>query len=185
MAEEKVEEEYQEVKERRGKSLTQLFKNISSSQFIAIIILGIIFIYLLGDKTTPKTHLFIIGFSIIVILLYSQKAGNSGLISEEVAKKIAIECLENKKEDYHIPSDADITPTNFCVLQYMMTEPLKWHIGIKIVTSEGKIDYWRVIIHPYEGIVLGIVNTPLGFDGKESEVRDRIIVSPEHFIEEK
>jgi len=182
--EEETEEEYEEVKARRGKGLTSLFKNMTNWQFVGVVILGIIFIYIITNKPVNRTHAFVIGFSIVAILLYSQKTGQSGLISEEVAKKIAVEVLESKKEEYHIPSGADITPTNFCVLQYKMAEPLKWHVGIKIETMEHKIDYWRVVIHPYDGIVIGIVNTPLGFDGREEEVRDIVVVFPEYMTQE-
>ena len=182
MAEEEAEEEYKEVKSRRGK-LTNLFKGMSSLQFVSIIILGIIFIYLLGDKTTPKTHLAIIGFSIIAILLYSQKAGQPGLISKEVAKRITVETLEEEKERYDIPADADIM-TGKCILQYRMAEPLKWHVGAKTETPEGKISYLRVIIHPYDGIVIGVVGQLTEFSGEERDVNDIVVIFPNHYMEE-
>lgn len=182
MVEQEYEKEYSDVKKRRKINLGNLFKNLNNWQFIGIIVLGIILIYMI-DSGAELTQIFVIGFAMIMILIYSQKQ-ETGLISEEVAKRIAIETLENKKEEYHIETDADIKCTNFCVLQYHDAKPFKWHIGIKIENGFNKIDYWRVIIHPYEGIVLGIVNEPTGFDGNERNVKDVVVVFPEHYMAE-
>ena len=64
-----------------------------------------------------------------------------------------------------------------------MTDPFEWHVGMKIETQEHKIDFWRVDIHPYEGIVTGIVRTPTGFEGDEKP--DIVVVTPEHYYKEE
>lgn len=183
MAEEETIEEFEEVKKRRGGGFSKLLQNMSGWQFIGVIILVVIFAYMI-EKEASKMQLFIIGFAIVMIILYSKRTSSAKLISEEVAKKIAVENLENKKEEYHISPDTDITPTNFCVLQYKMAEPFKWHVGVKLEDRFGKISYWRVIIHPYEGIIVGVVNEPTGFEGREKDVRDVVVVFPDYMTQE-
>ena len=139
----------------------------------------------MNDTSQNNKQLLIIGLAIVAFVFFFQKkADATGLISEEVAKKIAVETLENKKEDFHISGDTDITPTNYCWLQYKQGEPFKWHVGLKIENRDGKIDYWRVVIHPYDGLCIGIVDEPTGFSGREKEVNDITVVFPEHFTSE-
>ena len=139
---------------------------------------------MMKDSAQDNKQLLIIGLAIIAFVFFFQKkADATGLISEEVAKRIAVETIENKKEEFHVSGDTDVSPTNFCTLQYKQGEPFKWHVGIKIENRDGKIDYWRVVIHPYDGICIGIVNEPTGFSGKDSEVSDVVVVFPNYMSE--
>ena len=160
---EKTEKEYEEVREK--KEFSKLITNLATWQFISILILIILFGYLLKTKS-DKYQLFIIGFAIIMIFLYSQKKSPKGLIDKSLAKKIAVLGLEEEKEDYYISPDVSFTP-KFCYLQYHNGEPFKWHVGVKIEDNSGYIDNWRVIIHPYEGIITGIVRELTEFEGNE------------------
>lgn len=135
------------------------------------------------NSGSSRKNLFIMGFAIVgAFIFFSKKATQGRLISEEVAKRIAVESLEAKKEDYHIPSDADITPTNFCRLERRVFEPYEWHVGIKVETRQGKIDLWRVDVHPFEGLITGVVRTPTGYEGDTPDV---LYVSPDHYVEEE
>jgi len=183
MADREIEKEFENVKERRSGGITQTIKNTPTIVFVLIIGMILLFFWILKDSTTQNNkQLLVIGLAIVaVIFFFQKKADATGLIGEEVAKKIAVEALENKKEDFHISGDTDITPTNFCYLQYRQGEPLKWHVGLKIENRDGRIDYWRVVIHPYDGIVIGIVREPCGFSGKEE--KDIVIVYPDYVSE--
>lgn len=181
MPDKESEEEYEEIKKRRTGGISQLVKNISDWKFIAVIILIAIFILLLRDETIDRRQIFAVGIVIIaLVFFFSKKAESTSLISEEVAKRIAVEALENKKEQFHIPSDSDISPTNYCRLQRKMGEPFEWHIGIKVEESSGKITHFRVDIEPYDGIITGIVNEE--FDGTSTP--DIVLLYPDYYKEE-
>lgn len=182
MPEEEIEREYSEVRKRRAGGISQIIKNLTTWQFIIIMSLATLFFWMLSRDSGNK-EAFIIGAAIVgFFFFFSKKAEASGLISEAIAKKIAIDAVESKKEDFHIPGDADVSPTNFCRLQRKLGEPLEWHVGIKIEDKNNKIDYWRVDIHPYDGIVTGIVRVPTGFEGYE--MPDIVVVYPEHYMKE-
>lgn len=180
-----VEKEFENVKERRSGGITQTIKNIPPLTFILIVGMIALFFFMIKDSSFQNNkQLIIIALAIIALVFFFQKkADATGLISEEVAKKIAVETIENKKEEFHISGDTDISPTNFCTLQYKQGEPLKWHVGIKVENRDGKIDYWRVVIHPYDGIVIGVVDEPTGFSGRDDEVRDVVVVFPDYISE--
>lgn len=185
MPEDYIEKEYEEVKKRRPGGIIQVIKNVKTWQFIFVLGLIGIFFWMLKESTDDKRQLFIIALAVLAFVFFFQKKAEAGgLISEEVAKKIAIETIESKKEEFHISGDTDVSPTNYCVLQYRMGDPLKWHVGVKIENRDGGIKYWRVMIHPYDGIVIGIANAPTGFEGTEEEVRDVVVVFPEHYMME-
>jgi hypothetical protein len=184
MPETEVEKEYEEIKGRRNGGMGQVIKNITPFQFIVILFLALLFLWFVMGSSTNRQAI-MVGFAIILFIFFFQKkAESSGLISEEVAKRIAYRAVENKKEDFHIEPDSEVTPTNYCVLQYRSSEPLKWHVGMKVENRVGRIEYWRVIIHPYDGIVIGIVKEPTGFEGNEHEVNDIVVVYPDHFTKE-
>ncbi len=182
MPEEHVEREYEEVQKRRESSIGNIIKNVSSSQFVIIVIL-VVLLGLMFVNEYSKQEMMVIGFAIgVFILFFGAKAKQKTLISADYAKRKAIEAIEAEKEYYNIPTDADVRPTNFCKLRWRMNEPLEWSVGVKIETRLGKINYWRVDIHPYDGIITGIVDTPLGFKGDEKP--DIIVATPQFVYEE-
>lgn len=131
------------------------------------------------DKTTNKTNLFLVGFAIVAILFYSQRADSRKLVSMENAKRIAKEGLENRKEEYEIPTGANIT-TGFCRLEPRMGAPYEWHIAVKVETQEREKMHWRIDIHPYTGIITGIVNEK--YDG--TTFPEKIYIQPDLFTKE-
>ena len=180
---EEFEDEYSEVKDKRSGNFMNLFQSMVGWQFILVIVLVIILAFMWNDKA-DKMQMFILVFAIVMIVLYSQKTAPTKLISEEVAKRIAIETIEEKRDEDFIKSGLDVRPTDFCFLQYQLGIPIKWHVGIKVETRLHKINYWRVMIHPYDGVVIGIVNEPTGFEGREKEVQDIMVVNSRYFVEE-
>ena len=178
MADEEEINEWEEIQERRhSKGITNFINQISNWQFFIILALGGVFFYLINSEY--KNTAWILGISVIALLFFfAKKSESTKLISEDNAKRIAIRALENKKERGEIPPDADISPTNFCKLRWRMAQPHEWHVGMKIETNSGKIEYWRVDIHPYDGIVTGIVRTQ--FEGDEKP--DVLVVEPQHYV---
>lgn len=185
MPDREIEQEFENVRERRGGGITQTIKNTPTLIFVLIVGMIILYFWMIKDASFENNkQVLIIALAIIAFVFFFQKkADATGLISEEVAKKIAVESIENKKEEFHISGDTDVSPTNFCTLQYKQGEPLKWHVGIKIENRDGKIEYWRVVIHPYDGICIGIIKEPCGFEGRDSEVRDVVVVFPDYMSE--
>ena len=167
MAQEEVEREYEDVKKRR-KGISKFISNLSDWQIIAILGAVIAVVFYVSSKDVDKKNSFILIFAVVaMIILFSKKSEKMNFVTEEIAKRIAVDVIESKKDDFHLPPDAEIVPTNFCRLERKNFEPYEWHVGIKIETREGKIDYWRVDIEPYEAIITGIVRVPMGFDGDE------------------
>jgi hypothetical protein len=185
MAEELEQEEYEEVRKRRSSGISNLVKNLSNWHFVVVVALIVIVLFMIKDEGMSGQAWIMLIAVILFVIFFSKKAEQTRLISEDVAKRIAVESIENKKEEWHLSPDVDVTPTNYCVLQYRSGEPFKWHVGVKIESKLGRILYWRVIIHPYEGIVIGIVREPTGFEGDEHEVKDVVVVYPNWVEAEK
>jgi len=183
MADIETEEEFAEVKKRRTGGFSQLIKNTKGWVFVVIIFLIMLFVWTLRDPEM-KNQAILMGLVIVaLVFFFTKKAESAGLISEEVAKKIAVKGLEEKKEEYHISSGSEITPTNFCRLgKNNIGDYDEWHVGIKVESEFGKIDYWRIDIDCYTGGITGIVETPTGFTG--NEIPEVKYITPKYYAEE-
>jgi len=156
-------------------------QKLTGWQFASVIFLVFIFFYLLINKEPNKLYYIFIGISVLAIIFYSQKQESAKLISMENAKRIAKKSLENRKEEFEISADADIT-TGFCRLEMRMGEPYEWHIAVKIETPDKEKQNWRVDIAPYIGGVgvTGIVKEK--YDG--TTTIEKVYVQPEFFYKE-
>jgi hypothetical protein len=171
-----IAKEYTKQKDNKFKNF---MSNISVAQVIIFGVILFIIIALNKNKTAdPKYNYVLYGILIVIILiLYFKPSKDKILIPEPIAKQIAQEALNKKvKEGKEFSFDSIVKVMPACQLTYesdFMTGssgPVSWDIGyIEYVHGSQYKKEGVISIHPYEGIVTGLREYPLGYTGRETK----------------
>lgn len=175
------------VKQYQSKN-RNIFKDFMSNIGLPhILIFGVIAIILIKITSTPdinpRYNYVIYAILIGIIIVIASKPGKEKiLLDKETATKIAMEeVIKMKNTGKEFSYDSKVYPSGRCNL--MFTDNLatgyadytSWDIGFveQVHGSQYKKDY-VIRVHPYKGIILGVMEMPLGYTGKEK--RDKEII---------
>lgn len=177
------------VKEYRSKNknfLKSFMSNIGLGHILLFGIIGIILIKVISSPNVdPRYNYIIYGTLIGIIIIISSKSNKERIrIDRQTATRIALEeanYMKNQGKEFAY--DSKIYSSGRCKCRFtdnMATgyaDYTSWDIGIveHVHGSQYKKDY-VISIHPYEGIILGIVEMPLGYTGKEKKDKEIIPV---------
>ena len=175
------------VKEYQSKN-RNIFKNfLDNIKPGHLFIFAIIVIILIKITSNPnidiRYHYVIYAFLIGVIILIASKSSNKKvLLDKSIVMKIAQEELNRMvNEGSEFAYDSKVYLSGKCNLLFtdnMATgyaDYTSWDVGFveQVQGSQYKKD-GVIRIHPYTGIILGIIDMPLGYTGKEK--RDKEII---------
>lgn len=157
----------------KNSAFSNIQKSMQPIHLIAIVLLIIAGIYLLQQKTQNKS--LIMGAIIVVVLILIFKANRNREkepIPENIAKLLATGFLE-RKIGVEFEQGTQIESLVYCKLRYQGDwgsdyKPWKWELGFMLRKPEGKREQIKLIMHPYEGYLTGIVKEPSGYTGQDS-----------------
>lgn len=179
--------EYYEWEKKRNSWLTNLAKTFTPIHLIVLVLLIVLGIYLITSKPGNKNYIIaaIVGI-VIIAIISSRRAVQKELIPEHIIKIIAANYMERKIQKEY-PLGTIISPMIYCKLQWMGEwgqpfQPWKWNVGFKIIKPSRGQEQVRVLMHPYEGFITGIVKEPAGYTGQD--LNDLKVLFPQVKIEE-
>lgn len=175
------------VNEYRTKN-RNIFKNFLSNiglvHIIIFAVIGVILIKITSNPDIDTRYNYVIYAVLIgiIVVISSKSVKTKVLLDKKIATKIAYEeVIRMKNEGKEFSYDSKISPSGKCNLIFtdnMATgyaDYTSWDIGFieQVHGSQYKKDY-VIRVHPYEGIILGVMEMPLGYTGKEK--RDKEII---------
>lgn len=175
------------VKRYRSKNkniLSSFFKNLGLGHMLLFGFIGLVLIKITSSPDVDPRYNYIIYASLVgIILIIGAKANKEEvLLDKETATKIAFEeAVKMKNNGMEFAFDSKILPSGACNLVFTdnaatgYADYTSWEIGFieYVHGTQYKKDY-VIRIHPYKGIILGVIQMPLGFTGKET--RDKEII---------
>lgn len=170
----------------KNKNIFRSFlENIGMGHIFIFTFIGLVLIKITSNPEIDVRYNYIIYAALIgIIILISVKSSkNKILLDKEIVIKIAQEELNRMvHEGKEFAYDSKIYPSGKCNLiedkntsgEIIYTS---WDIGFveQVHGSQYKKDY-IMSIHPYEGIILGVADMPLGYTGKEKRNKEQDIV---------
>ena len=147
--------------------MNKIFGSITVFQFILILALLLIFFYFLSIGKIDKKIVFVGLAVFLVVFFFLYKTKQEKLITEEHAKLIAYESFRNKMGN-EFPTGTHITVGPHCKRRKWGDRWYKWEIQVTLKYPDGNVKEKMLELDVYTGEILGIVEMPTGYTGRDS-----------------
>ena len=181
MTEDKTDEEaWKEWRANRDKKarfdFSKTLKNLTFVQIIGIVVLIILGNYLWNRPDVNKTILMAVAIGGLLLFLWNKvRYQEKEIVEERVIKQECLYLMKNKvgySKEFQAGTAIYLTP--YCRSRWSISEstgvakPFRWEVGFEAIYPNGlKKDYFALFT-PYEGVCIGIVKAPTGYDATDS-----------------